>query len=249
MGRVIILTDTTIEPITMIGEMSGLCWGADTKNHEKNYARGLDCIRCNHGRTLEFPQIYMLIDGFSARVIREIYTHIGGAPTRLQESTRYVDGSNFEYIIPSTIKNNPSAVEIFKKHMEDTKDVITQLTEVGIPREDIANILPLGMESKMILRTNLRNFIDMSHQRLCKRAYWEFRDFMNQAIDSLAFYAEEWKILVNEENLFVPKCEVLGYCPERYSCHRKPDKATFDHIIELGTSVDHGVVSMGGFKE
>ena len=52
---VIVLTETTDIPITQIGEMAGICYGADTKNHDRNYKRGLECIKNNHGRTLEFP--------------------------------------------------------------------------------------------------------------------------------------------------------------------------------------------------
>lgn len=226
MGTVSVLKYTTQNPISMIGEMAGLCWGSNVTNQEKNYARGLECIRCNHGRTMEFPQIYLLIDGYSARVMREIYTHIGGSPTRLQESTRYVDGSNFDYIVPPQIAKNEEALKAYQDHMQRTRNLITQLTSEGVdlPREDVANLLPLGMESKMILRTNLRQFVDMSHQRLCSRAYWEFRDFMHEAIVQLDNYAVEWYTLSRKENLFVPKCEVLGYCPETDCCGRKEMK-------------------------
>ena len=226
MGTVSVLKYTAQNPISMIGEMAGLCWGSNVTNQEKNYARGLECIRCNHGRTMEFPQIYLLIDGYSARVMREIYTHIGGAPTRLQESTRYVDSSNFDYIVPPQIAKNEEALKAYQDHMQRTRDLITQLTSAGIdlPREDVANLLPLGMESKMILRTNLRQFVDMSHQRLCSRAYWEFRGFMHEAIEQLENYTDAWYTLSREENLFVPKCEVLGYCPETDCCGRKEMK-------------------------
>ena len=87
MGKIILLPETTKNPITLIGERAGICWGADISNKEKNYKRGLDCILSNHGRTLEYVNVEMIIDGYSARVIREWYTHIGGAPTRLQAST------------------------------------------------------------------------------------------------------------------------------------------------------------------
>ena len=97
MGKVIITDDTCKNPITMIGRMVGLCYGSDTSNDEKNYKRGYNCITSGHGRTIEFPDVYMHIEGYSARVIRELYTHIGGSPTRVQESTRYIDYSNFEY--------------------------------------------------------------------------------------------------------------------------------------------------------
>ena len=88
MGTVIITKDTTKYPITMIGRYAGVCWGANTSDNEKNYKRGLDCIESEHGRTWEFPDVYAIIDGYSAKVLREWYTHIGCLPTRLQESTR-----------------------------------------------------------------------------------------------------------------------------------------------------------------
>ena len=104
MGKITILTDTTPKnPITLIGRRAGVCWGADISDDNKNYKRGLSCLKDNHGRTFEFPCVDLIIDGYSSRVIREWYTHIGGSPTRLQESTRYVDCENFDYIIPRSI--------------------------------------------------------------------------------------------------------------------------------------------------
>ena len=75
MGNITILSETTKNPITLIGERAGICWGTDITDAQKNYKRGLDCIEANHGRTLEYPNIEFIIDGYSARVIREWYTH------------------------------------------------------------------------------------------------------------------------------------------------------------------------------
>ena len=43
MGTVTIQRFTYKNPISMIGEEAGVCWGADTSDPEKNYKRGLDC--------------------------------------------------------------------------------------------------------------------------------------------------------------------------------------------------------------
>ena len=84
MGKITIQNYTCKNPITMIGFKAGICWGADTADEKKNYRRGLDCLESGHGRTFEFPDVYLTLEGYSARVIREWYTHIGGQPTRLQ---------------------------------------------------------------------------------------------------------------------------------------------------------------------
>lgn len=219
MGKVIILSETTKNPITLIGERAGVCWGADITDPDKNYKRGVSCIKNNHGRTLEFVNIEMVLDGYSARVIREWYTHIGGAPTRLQASTRYIDYTNFEYIIPKSI-DNPGKMAVYRAAMANISKACKDLENLDVPREDIALLLPLGMTTKIVDRRNLRNLIDMSRQRMCTRAYWEYREMFNDICKALSAYSDEWKLII--ESQMFPKCEALGYCPEAHSCGRKP---------------------------
>lgn len=220
MGKVIIQEETTLNPITLIGKEAGLCWGANTEDNEKNYNRGIECLKAGHFRTAEFPQVYMILDGYSARVIRELYTHIGGSPTRLQASTRYINYADFDYIVPPKIAANEQVRNIYDRVMRNIQNYLEVLNQLGVPKEDSANLLPLGMTTKMVLRTNLRNLIDMSHQRMCTRAYWEFRELMQDMVAALSNYSEEWKYLT--EQYFKVKCDVNGYCTETRSCGRHP---------------------------
>ena len=220
MGTVTILDTTTRNPITLIGERAGVCWGADITDAEKNYKRGLDCIESGHGRTLEFVNVEMVLDGYSARVMREWYTHIGGAPTRLQASTRYINYGEFDYIIPPKIGNNPDALEDYNDVMQDIGNAVARLEKMGIPREDAAMLLPLGMSTRVVDKRNLRNLADMSRNRMCARAYWEFRELFNDIAMALSEVSTEWAYIVT--HYFVPKCELTGLCPEKHGCGRKP---------------------------
>ncbi len=221
MGKIIIQEETTKDPISLIGREAGVCWGADITSQEKNYKRGMGCLVSGHGRTWEYPQVYMVIDGYSARVIRELYTHIAGGPTRLQASTRYINyEKGFDYVMPPAIQKDEEAAQIYAETMQQITQAMQKLEERGIAREDCGMLLPLGMESKVVLRTNLRNLIDMSHQRMCTRAYWEFRAMMKDMTEALRGYSEEWAYLV--DHYFVAKCELTGYCTEKASCGRKP---------------------------
>ena len=217
-NRVTILPETTKNPITLIGERAGVCWGADISDEKKNYKRGLDCLKSNHGRTLEFVNVEMVIDGYSARVIREWYTHLGGSPTRLQASTRYIEYGGFQYITPESVYAQLDTADIYHDAMRFIQDSVKKLEEMGVPREDCAMLLPLGMTTRIVDKRNLRNLIDMSHQRMCNRAYWEFRDLFNEICTRLSEYSDEWKYII--ENYMKPKCEVLGYCPEKNGCGR-----------------------------
>lgn len=218
MGTVTILSETTKNPITLIGERAGVCWGADIQSSDKNYRRGLDCIQSGHGRTLEFVNVEMILDGYSARVIREWYTHIGGAPTRLQASTRYINYGEFDYIIPPSITHHDDIdmLNVYCHMMNELTETIKLLEVRGIPREDAAMLLPLGMTTCIVDKRNLRNLIDMSRQRMCNRAYWEFRELFRDISCALANYSEEWAQIVNK--CFMPKCDVTGYCTEKNGC-------------------------------
>ncbi len=223
MGNIIIQNETTADPISLIGREAGVCWGGNVTDPEKNYKRGLDCLLSGHGRTWEYPQVYMVLDGYSARVIREFYTHIAGGPTRLQASTRYINyQKGFPYVTAPSLKAKRSAKAIYDEAMNSILKAMQELEAMDIPREDIGMLLPLAMETKVVVRTNLRNLIDMSHQRMCTRAYWEYRNLMQDMIKALNEYSDEWKYLT--EHYFQPKCEVCGFCTEAKCCGRKPRK-------------------------
>lgn len=228
MGKVIIQNHTTKNPITMIGEQAGICYGSDISDPKKNYKRGIECLENEHGRTFEFPDIYAIIDGYSARVIREWYTHIGGAPTRLQSSTRYIDYENYDVIVPPSVESKEKALELYNKTIEDNRKAYASLVnEFNIPKEDAANILNIGMYTKVADKRNLRNVMDMTAQRTCYRVYWEYRRMlMTDYLKALKEYSEEWKYLI--ENYFKTKCEKYGYCPEKNGCGRYPQKRRRD---------------------
>lgn len=222
MGKIEIQRYTTKDPITMIGYEAGVCWGADTSDDEKNYKRGISCIESNHGRTLEFPDVYMTITGYSAKVLREYYTHIGGMPTRLQGSTRYIDYNDFAYVTPPSIEKDEVKRQIYVNTMNDISIALQRLEMLNVPREDMNMLLPLGMQSKMVDKRNLRNLIDMSRQRMCNRAYWEFRELFDDILSALSEYSEQWKYIVDTQ--MMPKCDYLGYCPEKHGCGKKGKK-------------------------
>lgn len=220
--KITLLDGTTEFPLSKIGQNAGICWNSPTDDTEKNIKRAKECIASGHGRVMEYVDIEFVLDESSARMMRELYTHIGGDPTRLQSSTRYVDATNFTYFTPPKIEADVGIKAIYDKAMTDIANAYMALVGVGIPKEDAANVLPLGMNSKMVMKCNLRMLENLMNQRLCSRAYHEIRKFAQQLKKQLSEKNDEWKWVV--DNLFVPKCEKVGYCTEAKCCGRKPKK-------------------------
>ena len=214
---------TMKDPLSCMGYNAGVCWGAKL-DKDKNIARAIDCIKSGHGRVLELPDVYLVIEGFSAKALRELYTHIGGSPTRLQASTRYIDyEKGFDVVTPPSVENNNDAAEVWYKAISDIKMAMGALKALGIPKEDYTNLLPLAYQSKMIWKVNLRTLVNFMNLRTCSRAYWEIREFSNMLKKALMEYSPEWEIICKE--LFVPKCDAVGYCTEAKCCGRHKIKS------------------------
>ena len=203
--------DYTKNPLSLMGECASYCWDSIPSSQI-----GIDCIESNHGRVLEYADVTLQISGYSARVIREIYTHICGT-SRLQASTRYIKYGKFDYIIPDSIDKNILAYETYTDVMFIIQKAYKKLEDLGIPKEDIANILPLGMESKMVLKINARAILHMVKVRECTRAYWEFRKFIKELKSVVGDLDSEWLKIISYAKV---KCELLGYCNEKNSCGR-----------------------------
>lgn len=215
----------TKNPISFIGECVGVCQNANTDNNEANFKRGVECINSDHGRAMEYADFTIFIEGYSARVIRELYTHIGGSPTRTQSSTRYVDCSRFGYYTPLSIRNNFKSNEIYHQTMSNIANEYMRLLDLGVPREDVANILPLGMETKVCLKMNLRTFSSMCEKRLCSRAYHEFRSLVLEIKQVLSARDKEWKLLCDK--VLLVGCEKNKQCVEKHGCGKYPKRDDF----------------------
>lgn len=199
----------TKKPLTLMGIVASKCW-----NSKPNINIAIDCIESGHHRVLEYPDVIVLISGYSARMIRELYTHIIGV-TRLQESTRYVEYGDFGYYIPNAIKNNELALDIYKNCMDTIQNSYKALQLINIKKEDIANLLPLGMFTKVVLKINARAILHMAEVRMCNRTLKEYRDFMTELKQTLEHLDEEWRYIAK---YMEPKCEKLKYCNEKNSC-------------------------------
>ena len=207
---------TEKDPLAHIGENAGVCWNSDITDVEKNIKRGKSCFQSGHLRTAEYPTVEMIIEGYSARCIRELYTHIIGV-TRLQDSTRYINFEDFAYYNPGSTEEQKEQIA---KTMGDISENYGKLLELGMKKEDCANILPLGMHTKIVWKINLRGLMHFMNMRLCNRALKEIRTLAGEIKTKLSAYSDEWKWIC--DNYFVPSCKSIGYCTEEKCCGLMP---------------------------
>jgi thymidylate synthase (FAD) len=223
----------TPNPLTLMGTCAKECWNSNPKDLARV---AKECIESGHGRVLEFGEVIVAIDGYSARAIRELYTHIIGT-TRLQSSTRYIEYGEFDYFTPSSIQKNDESLKEYNRIMDEIKESYIELQKLGIPKEDIANILPLGMISRMVLKINVRALMHLAEMRLCTRAYSEIRTLTRELLNEVSKIDDEWKYIAS---ICQPKCKVVGYCTEKFSCGMMPKKDSTQPIVRDIKSIKVG---------
>lgn len=206
--------DYTSLPLQKIGECAGICYNTDTVDPIKNIKRARHCLNANHFRNLELATVTLEISGISCRLGRELYTHIGGMPTRLQASTRYITYKNFNYVIPKGLTKEQE--ELYISCMDNIKEQYSKMKDLGCNNDITGYMLPLGMETTIILQCNARMLSELMGNRLCSRALEEFRDLAALIKLKLSLLDEEWKEIT--DNLFTVKCKKYGYCPEGKPC-------------------------------
>ena len=203
------ILNATRMPLTVIGTNASYCYDTELKDPEHAMRIAKHCINSGHGRNLEFADITLKIT-CSARVCREWYTHIGGAPTRVQASTRYITYDKFNYFTPDDLTDEQKME--YKVCMKAIQMQYKKLKDLGLDNDKTGYILPLAMETTFVWKGNVRTLENMFNQRLCFRALEEYRELMKELRIEIRKLDEEWKWIADK--LFVPKCIKDGYCVE-----------------------------------
>ncbi len=199
------------------------CYSADSplniyeaaQDEEKMLKLISKVVSSGHYSTIEHIQVSFAITNISRACSHQLVRH--RLMSFSQKSQRYVkEKSQFEYLTPDTIENNPELKQKFDDFMEKISQFYLELTHSGIPAEDARAVLPNAASTSMVASLNLRELIHLANLRLCTRAQKEIRILVKRMCDEL----------INEEpwlkDYLVPKCEKNGFCDEDKSCGRMP---------------------------
>jgi len=93
-----------------------------------------------------------------------------------QESMRYVDQDNSEYICPNSIGNNINHHKLFRAHMQQSWALYHRYRQAGIRKEDARYVLPIAAASRLIFTMNFRSWLHFCTVRCHPSAQWEIRN-------------------------------------------------------------------------
>lgn len=138
-------------------------------------------ISLGHESPLEHVSFTFAVDGISRACSHQLVRH--RIASYSQKSQRYVDESEFSYVIPPSILNDDDASEEFVSLMADINNKYASLKnllmEKGIDRkmaqEDARYVLPNATGTNLVVTMNIRSLLNFISLRACDRAQWEIR--------------------------------------------------------------------------
>ncbi len=142
-----------------------------TDESEKNFIR--KCIKNGHHSILEHASASFRIQGASRAFTHQLVRH--RVASFSQQSQRYVNESEFNYVIPPDILENDEAARVYREFIEQSRRAYNSLREAGIKKEDARFVLPNALESQIVFSANFRELRHVFSLRLERFAQWEIR--------------------------------------------------------------------------
>ncbi len=180
-------------------------------------------IASGHESPVEHVSFTFALSGVSRSLTHQLVRH--RIASYSQQSQRYVDASDMDYIVPPAIAADPAALARFNACMaeigsayRDLKDMLEAAGRGSHACEDARFVLPQAASTSIVVTMNCRTLLHFFEERCCSRAQWEIRGAANAM---LRLCRRELPEIFRHAGA---KCERLGYCPEgeKFTCGRYP---------------------------
>ncbi len=125
--------------------------------------RCLEAKPVPHLSPLEMTWFCFLVEGLSVKARIQLERH--RLFSSLERSTRAIDMSAAELVIPEGVRDK----EMFRRAYQQAMENYTRALEVGESLEDASYLLPLGVTTRFQLAGNGRVWLEWLNKRLCKK--------------------------------------------------------------------------------
>ncbi|MBU1126737.1 MAG: FAD-dependent thymidylate synthase [Patescibacteria group bacterium] len=143
-------------------------------------------VHDGHGSIIEHPSATFLVTGISRACSHQIVRH--RIASYSQESQRYVDMQDSDFVTPPAIAGNDEAMIVWNAFINQCTLVYSEFRDLGIRKEDARFVLPNATATKILITMNFRSFRHFFEMRCKKDAQWEIRNVALKMLDELFWY-------------------------------------------------------------
>lgn len=201
----------TPNPLRTVASAAKLCYskvgvdGINEKMSDEEAEKFVNMLRkMGHMSPFEHISFSFGIEGVSRTLTHQLVRH--RLASYSQQSQRYVDENQFDYIVPPAIAENEEALKVFNESMAEIQASYDKIKEqlvadwekklieegkdekkakkdaVKMANEDARFVLPGACETKIIATMNARELLHFFGERTCNRAQWEIRELAMQML-------------------------------------------------------------------
>jgi len=139
----------------------------DIKTIEQVIARG-------HESILEHASFTFYVTGVSRILSHQLVRHRVASYAEL--SQRYADAGKMEAVVPDSIADNPDAMTMYRRSVDDANATYKGLKALGISDEDARYVLPEATATAIVITMNVRELRHFFALRCCNKAQTEIRN-------------------------------------------------------------------------
>jgi thymidylate synthase (FAD) len=140
-------------------------------------------VQEGHESIIEHASASFEISGISRACSHQLVRH--RIASYSQESQRYVDMSDPEWITPPDIAQDPEAMDIWSEFLKSAQTAYSRLRERGIRKEDARFLLPNAAATRLVMTANYRELLHMFRLRISPHAQWEIRELCVRMLEAV----------------------------------------------------------------
>lgn len=194
---------------------------------------GESCLGSGHFSGSRCEHFKFEIEGISRACSLQLNRHTEGVVLN-QQSQRYVNMNDTNFVIPPSIEKNEEAKQLYLKLIQESKNTYEQIQRLLLlddrtkeqANEDARFALLESCETCGAWGFTLEALIHFMNLRLCSRAQWEIRELARKMRICVL------EVLPELEELLVPQCQAMMYCPEHKGCGLYPSKEEMKGFLE-----------------
>ncbi len=175
-------------PEAVIEYAGRVCYRSENASSALTTARFIQRrIQEGHESIIEHASATFEVSGISRAASHQLVRH--RIASYSQESQRYVDMSNPEWVVPAEIATCPEAMAVWEASLEQIRAAYRQLRGLEIKKEDARFLLPNAAATRIIVTMNFRELLHVFRLRISPHAQWEIRAMCVQMLEQLVPYA------------------------------------------------------------
>ena len=182
-------------PLQLLELAGRTAYQSRDKISKESAARFVEMLRKRgHESVIEHSAMIVEFNNVSRGFTHELVRHRLASFT--QESTRYVDESDFRVVIPPDKDKDEKLVELnlpegeklkvsFQEWMDLNEQMYRGLRKAGWVPQDARQVLPIGINAQIVITANFREWWHIFKLRCSPAAHWEIRKVMSNLLEEV----------------------------------------------------------------